>query len=124
MENTPFILKRKESTFCPYPDIRFSLINNGKNVFTTSGRGSIFDGIVSIYGREIGSDLVPVDSNMNGNSIRGFVSGPGMSLPSRSRQIFCVNGRMTAGDYIAFISYNAMLAFPMMRIGRNISGPK
>ncbi len=35
--------------------------------------------------------------------------------------IFCVNGRMTAGDYIAFISYNAMLAFPMMRIGRVIS---
>lgn len=32
--------------------------------------------------------------------------------------VMCVNGRITAGDLIAFISYNAMLAWPIRRLGR------
>ncbi|MBQ1888174.1 MAG: ABC transporter ATP-binding protein [Firmicutes bacterium] len=31
---------------------------------------------------------------------------------------FCVNGTMTSGDLIAFISYNSMLAWPIRRLGR------
>ncbi len=33
----------------------------------------------------------------------------------------CVNGGMTAGELIAFISYNAMLSWPIRRLGRMIS---
>ena len=32
--------------------------------------------------------------------------------------VLCVRGRMTAGDLVAFISYNAMLAWPVRRLGR------
>ncbi|MBQ9511228.1 MAG: ABC transporter ATP-binding protein [Clostridia bacterium] len=35
--------------------------------------------------------------------------------------IMCVNGEMTAGKYIAFISYNAMLVWPIRQLGRMIS---
>jgi len=35
--------------------------------------------------------------------------------------VFAVNGRMTAGDYIAFISYNGMLTWPVRSLGRMIS---
>lgn len=35
--------------------------------------------------------------------------------------VFCVNGSMTAGDLIAFLSYNAMLSWPIRRLGRMIS---
>ena len=35
--------------------------------------------------------------------------------------IFCVGGRITPGEYVAFISYNAMLAWPIRRLGRMIS---
>lgn len=35
--------------------------------------------------------------------------------------IFCINGSMTAGEYIAFISYNAMLVWPVRALGRMIS---
>lgn len=34
---------------------------------------------------------------------------------------FCVNGRMTAGEYIAFFSYNALLTWPIRMLGRMIS---
>ncbi len=35
--------------------------------------------------------------------------------------VFCVNGKITAGEYVAFISYNSMLSFPIRRLGRMIS---
>ena len=35
--------------------------------------------------------------------------------------VFCVRGSMTAGEFIAFISYNAMLTWPVRSLGRMIS---
>lgn len=34
---------------------------------------------------------------------------------------FCIRGRMSTGEYIAFISYNAMLVWPIRQLGRMIS---
>ena len=34
---------------------------------------------------------------------------------------FCVTGEMTAGDFIAFVSYNTMLVWPVRSLGRTIS---
>ena len=33
----------------------------------------------------------------------------------------CVNGSLTEGEYIAFISYNSMLIWPIRQLGRMIS---
>ena len=35
--------------------------------------------------------------------------------------VFCVQGKITAGQFIAFISYNAMLTWPVRSLGRVIS---
>ncbi len=35
--------------------------------------------------------------------------------------VFCVHGEMTAGSYIAFLSYNAMLTWPVRMLGRIIA---
>ena len=35
--------------------------------------------------------------------------------------VFCVNGSMTEGEFIAFISYNSMLVWPIRQLGRMIS---
>ena len=35
--------------------------------------------------------------------------------------VFCVRGSMTAGEFIAFISYNAMLTWPVRSLGRMIA---
>ena len=34
---------------------------------------------------------------------------------------FCINGNLHSGEYIAFISYNAMLVWPIRQLGRMIS---
>ena len=83
-----------------YPDIRFRLINGGKPVFQTTGKGIIMDNIVQIYGSDIGKDLIPVDFARGDNIVRGFVTNPGFSMPSRARQIFCVNGRVVSSPVV------------------------
>ena len=35
--------------------------------------------------------------------------------------VFCLKGKMTSGEYIAFISYNSMLVWPIRQLGRMIS---
>ena len=35
--------------------------------------------------------------------------------------LFCLNGSLTSGEYIAFISYNGMLVWPVRMLGRMIS---
>ena len=35
--------------------------------------------------------------------------------------VFCVRGEITAGEYIAFVSYNSMLTWPVRSLGRVIS---
>ena len=35
--------------------------------------------------------------------------------------VFCVNGEMTAGSFVAFVSYNAMLMWPVRELGRIIA---
>ena len=83
-----------------YPDIRFNMINGSITVFTTSGKGNILANIISIYGKDIGEGLIPVEKSAGGFTLKAHVSSPDKTLPSRSRQIFCVNGRIIASSVL------------------------
>ncbi|MDI6706997.1 MAG: DNA mismatch repair endonuclease MutL [Bacillota bacterium] len=73
--------------------ISFRLTNNGKMVINTPGNGELRDTIVSIYGREIGENLVKVSCSREGIGIDGFVSKPHITRSNRGYQSIFVNGR-------------------------------
>ena len=50
-----------------------------------------------------------------------FIAGLQIMLVLIFGVIFCVKYGMTAGELIAFVSYNAMLSWPIRRLGRMIS---
>ncbi len=54
-------------------------------------------------------------------SISDFISGLQVLLILVLGSLFCVRGQLTAGEFIAFISYNAMLIWPVRFLGRVIS---
>lgn len=83
-----------------YGDVKFNLINGKNKVFSTRGNGNILNNIISIFGSEMGSDLLPVERAADGFIIKGFVSSPASSAPSRNKQIFCVNGRVVSSDVL------------------------
>lgn len=77
-----------------YPDIRIRVINNDAMLFSTPGKGDRLNAIATIYGRTIAKALVPVEYELDGMKITGFVSNTGESRNSRKNQIFFVNGRV------------------------------
>lgn len=54
-------------------------------------------------------------------SMGDFFSGLQVMLVVAAGACACVTGRISAGDYLAFVSYNAMLAWPVRTLGRVIS---
>ena len=83
-----------------YGDVKIGLTSGSSKVFSTRGNGNILNNIISIYGSETGKDLIPVESSMSGFVLKGFVSSPAASAPSRNKQIFCVNGRIISSSVL------------------------
>lgn len=83
-----------------YGDVKISLASGNTKVFSTRGNGNILNNIMNIYGAEMGKDLLPVDKSLSGFIIKGFVSSPATSAPSRNKQIFCVNGRIISSSVL------------------------
>ncbi len=54
-------------------------------------------------------------------SVSDVLSGIQVMLIVIFGAYFCVNGSMSEGEYIAFISYNSMLVWPIRQLGRMIS---
>ena len=54
-------------------------------------------------------------------SVSDIFSGLQVMLVVVFGAVFCVKGSLTEGEYIAFISYNSMLVWPIRQLGRMIS---
>ncbi len=54
-------------------------------------------------------------------SVTDIFSGIQIMLVVVFGAYFCINGSLTEGEYIAFISYNSMLVWPVRMLGRMIS---
>lgn len=54
-------------------------------------------------------------------SVSDILSGLQIMLVVVFGVVFCLRGRMSSGEYIAFISYNAQLVWPIRQLGRMIS---
>ena len=54
-------------------------------------------------------------------SVSDIFSGIQVMLVVVFGAVFCVKGSITEGEYIAFISYNALLVWPIRQLGRMIS---
>ncbi len=76
-----------------YKDVSFRLINNGKVLFSTSGNGDRLNIISRIYQSIDIHNLTPVKCSDGELHVDGYISTPAMSRPSKSGQIFFVNGR-------------------------------
>ena len=54
-------------------------------------------------------------------SVSDIISGIQVMLVVIFGAYFCIHGSLTEGEYIAFISYNSMLVWPIRQLGRMIS---
>ena len=75
-----------------HPEVSFTFIRDGKQALSTPGAGGLQAAVYCVYGREC-AQMVEVSSRWDGYSIRGYVSKPTDSRPSRALQTFFVNDR-------------------------------
>ena len=76
-----------------HPEIKFTLIKDGRTVLSTPGNGRLLDTVFSVFGKDISDSLIPVDYEYNSFKIKGFISRPLNNRPNRNMQYFYVNGR-------------------------------
>ncbi|MCR5149340.1 MAG: DNA mismatch repair endonuclease MutL [Eubacterium sp.] len=101
-----------------HPYISIKLINNGKMIINTSGNGKLRDTVYAVYGRDITSNLLPVDYNEDGIGISGFIGKPFISKGNRSFETYFINGRYITNAVItkaieeAFRTYIMQHKFP------------
>ena len=74
-------------------DVAIKLINDGKNVFQSTGNGKIEDLVYTLFGKEVKDNLVKVDHQEGEIRITGVVGNTLMAKDSRKNQIFFLNKR-------------------------------
>lgn len=74
-------------------DVAIKLINDGKNVFQSSGNGNIEDVVYTLYGKEVKDNLIEVDHQEGDVRITGVVGNTLMAKDTRKNQIFFLNKR-------------------------------
>jgi DNA mismatch repair protein MutL len=83
------------------PDVRFSLINNGRRVLSTPGGGELADAIESVYGGKAREELLALNCERDGLKITGYAGKPSLLKSSRQWQTMIVNGRVITSRFIA-----------------------
>ncbi len=75
------------------PGVSFRLIRDGKQTLFTSGDGNAYNAVTAVYGKDFAENLIPCEYENNGVKVTGFVCRPDSCRPTRSMQMFFVNGR-------------------------------
>lgn len=76
-----------------HPEIAFTFIRDGKQTLKTSGDNKLKSAIYSVYGRDFAGSLLPVNYELDGIKVQGYISKPINARPNRSMQNFFINGR-------------------------------
>lgn len=90
-----------------YPDIKFTLINNGKVLLDTDGKGDLRKVIYQIYGADITKKMIEVTGENDDYYIHGYISYPEMTKSNRSSITTLVNGRVIKNNELNKIIIDA-----------------
>lgn len=77
-----------------YPAIAFRLIHDGKEVFRTSGNGSLQEVIAAVYGRQLARQCIDVRGEDMDYRIYGMIALPSQTRASRNYMTVFINERM------------------------------
>jgi DNA mismatch repair protein MutL len=93
-----------------YPEVRFTLHNNGREVLRTTGTGSLYDVLVDVYGLDVAEGMLPIEATSSeGGALRvhGFVSAPDVHRSNRSDILFFINRRWVQDNSLTYAAAQA-----------------
>lgn len=94
------ILTEFERIALAHPEVKFT-IHSAQSVLMDLPQGNFRQRIVSIFGRKIDAQLVPIHTDTTLAKIKGFVGTPTASKKKNAHQYMFVNGRFMRHPYFA-----------------------
>ncbi|HZS78505.1 MAG TPA: DNA mismatch repair endonuclease MutL [Ktedonobacteraceae bacterium] len=101
-----------------YPEIRFSVFSEGRQIFATPGDGQLSSVLVEIYGLQVAEQMVPI-SSLDGNDedplrpvVTGYTSLPTCYKSTRQHMSFFVNRRWVMSRMLSYAveeAYHSLL---------------
>jgi DNA mismatch repair protein MutL len=81
-----------------YPEIRFTVYSEGRQIFATPGDGKLFSVLVEIYGLQVAEQMVPLTATEHADDpaspvVTGYTSRPTCYKSTRQYMSFFVNRR-------------------------------
>ena len=67
-----------------YPDVKFVLSNNGKELLNTAGDGNLLKVIYAVYGIDVAKKMIEVNGENDDYVISGYICYPEMAKASRN----------------------------------------
>lgn len=83
------------------PDISFRFVNGGKQVYRSSGNGSLRDAIFSVLGAQAVRNLTEIRGSAAGMVVEGYVGVGEAARSSRAMQTFVLNGRVVRNTVLS-----------------------
>ena len=103
-----------------HTNVRFILINDGKEVLRTSGSGNLLKTINDIYGVKIAKKMLEVYADNDDYEVFGYISLPEVSKSNRNHMITMVNGRVVRNSELnrvindAYFKYKFENRYPVV----------
>lgn len=93
-----------------YPNVRFTLENEGQIVFRSSGNGSLRDALTDVYGAENAEFLLPIIETPHDEprddlpvvTVTGYVSTPSLHRAGRDQVTIFINGRWVKDSQLTY----------------------
>ena len=105
-----------------YPNIKFSLYNNDKELVKTSGSNNLLKVIHEIYGLQISSNMVEIKGSNDDYDIEGYICKPEVLKSNRNYMITIVNNRIVKNYDLnkaindAYFRYKPDIKYPVVVI--------
>ena len=90
-----------------FPEVKFSLVLDGRLTLRAPGNGSLRDVAAEVYGLEVAKQMLEIDSTDQTPGATGLVSPPSLSRSSRGYLSFFVNRRWVRSSLLARASEDA-----------------
>ncbi len=94
-----------------YPEVKFILTNDEKEILNTSGSGNLLQVIKTIYGLDIAKKMLPIEVSNDDYEISGYISLPEVNRSTRNHMTILVNKRVIKNQYLNKIINDAYSSF-------------
>ena len=94
-----------------YPEIKFILKNDDKELLNTDGSGNLLKVIKTIYGTDVAKRMLKIESSNSDYNVSGYVSLPEVNRSSRNHMTTIVNGRVVRNTSLNKVINDAYSSF-------------